>query len=225
MRTPRLTYTLRALAFLLRYPDAQVRALAPQAWQAMADEGAVPRARLQRLQALVQAWQQQDGYDVEAAYVETFDRGRSTSLYLFEHVHGDARERGPAMIDLWQTYEAAGLRLRSRELPDHLPVLLEFASTQPPEVARALVGEVAHILNAIIGALLRRHSRYADVLCAVLEACGQRVQPAEPHPEPALDDSWAEPAAFGGCPSAASAGGEQPVQFVRRRDAAAVPIV
>ncbi|TSE30077.1 nitrate reductase molybdenum cofactor assembly chaperone [Tepidimonas taiwanensis] len=224
MRSSRLTYTLRALAFLLRYPDAKVRALAPQALQALADEGAVPRERLQRLQALVADWQRRDGYAVEAEYVDTFDRGRSTSLHLFEHVHGDSRDRGPAMIDLLQTYEAAGLQLRSQELPDHLPVLLEFASTQPPAVARSLVAEVAHIVNAIIGALQRRRSAYAEVLAALLEACGQRVEPAEPAEEPALDASWEEPEAFGNCPSTAVRGHEQPVQFVRRRDPAAAGV-
>ncbi|TSE28051.1 Nitrate reductase molybdenum cofactor assembly chaperone NarJ [Tepidimonas thermarum] len=225
MHPHRLTYTLRALAFLLRYPDHEVRARAPEALQVMAEEGAVPPGRLRRLQALVANWQRQDGYDVEAAYVETFDRGRSTSLHLFEHVHGDSRERGPAMIDLLRTYEAAGLHLRSHELPDYLPVLLEFASTQPPDIARGLVGEVAHIVNAVVGALLRRRSAYADVLMAVLEACGQTVEPVEPDDEPGLDASWAEPEAFGGCPVAAATGSERPVHLVRRRPDATASVV
>ncbi|MET5021328.1 nitrate reductase molybdenum cofactor assembly chaperone, partial [Burkholderia pseudomallei] len=76
-----------------------------------------------------------------------FDRGRSTSLHLFEHVHGDSRDRGPAMIDLAQTYEKAGLHLGPAELPDYLPVVLEFASTQPPKEARAFLAEMTHILN------------------------------------------------------------------------------
>lgn len=221
MHTPRLTYTLRALAFLLRYPDSEVRTRAPEALQAMAQEGAVPAERMRRLQALVTDWQRRDGYDVEADYVETFDRGRSTSLQLFEHVHGDSRERGPAMIDLLQTYEAAGLKLHRHQLPDHLPVLLEFASTQPVDVAQSLIGEVSHILNAIICALQRRRSPYANVLIALLEACGQRVEPIELDEEPALDISWAEPEAFGSCPTAITTGSEQPVQFIRRRSAAA----
>ena len=79
----------------------------------------------------------------EAAYVELFDRGRATSLHLFEHVHGDSRDRGPAMIDLQRTYEQAGLVSRRDELPDYLPVMLEFASTQPPREARAFLGEIA----------------------------------------------------------------------------------
>jgi nitrate reductase delta subunit len=82
-----------------------------------------------------------------------------TSLHLFEHVHGDSRDRGPAMIDLAQTYEKAGLYLAEGELPDYLPVVLEFASTQPPREARAFLGEMAHILNAIFSALQQRGSR------------------------------------------------------------------
>ena len=96
---------------------------------------------------------------VEADYVELFDRGRATSLHLFEHVHGDSRDRGPAMIDLGQTYEKAGLILAEGELPDYLPAVLEFVSTQPPREARAFLGEMAHILNAIFAALIAASER------------------------------------------------------------------
>jgi nitrate reductase delta subunit len=75
---------------------------------------------------------------------QLFDRGRRTSLHLFEHVHGDSRDRGPAMIDLAQTYEKAGLFLAEGEMPDHLPVVLEFASTQPPREAAASWRDRAH---------------------------------------------------------------------------------
>src|SRR4029078_2389354 len=94
-----------------------------------------------------------DPLDSEAAYVELFDRGRATSLHLFEHVHGDSRDRGPAMVDLCAMYEKAVLLRAPGELPDYLPVVLEFASTQPAREARAFLGEIAHILAAIFGAL------------------------------------------------------------------------
>ena len=93
---------------------------------------------------------------MEADHVELFDRGRGTALHLFEHVHGDSRDRGPAMVDLCQTYEAAGLFLAPGELPDHLTVVLQYASTQPPAQAKAFLGEIAHILQVIFSALLRR---------------------------------------------------------------------
>ena len=160
--------------------------------------------------------------DAEAGYVDLFDRGRGTALHLFEHVHGDSRDRGPAMVDLVKTYEQAGLLLDPAELPDHLTVLLEFASTQPTQEARAFIGEFAHILQSIAAALVRRQSDYAAVLSAVLDLAGQPVMAdtsvSLPADEP-LDASWEEPAAFGGCNSEGQAapGTPQPIHITRRQ--------
>ena len=145
--------------------------------------------------------ERQSAIDAEADYVQLFDSGRSTSLHLFEHVHGDSRDRGPAMIDLAQMYEKAGLYLGEGEMPDHLPVVLEYASTQPPAAARAFLGEIAHILNVVFNALAKRGSRYASALGALLELAGEEAKTVSvPEDEP-LDESWAEPAAFDGCAS------------------------
>ena len=119
--------------------------------------------------------ERQSAIDAEADYVQLFDSGRSTSLHLFEHVHGDSRDRGPAMIDLAQMYEKAGLYLGEGEMPDHLPVVLEYASTQPPAAARAFLGEIAHILNVVFNALAKRGSRYASALGALLELAGEEA--------------------------------------------------
>ena len=102
-------YSLRALARLLAYPDADLRADLGPLVDAIDEEGVVPAARRAELRALAAELVRLDPLEVEARYVETFDRGRSTSLHLFEHVHGDSRDRGPAMVDLTQTYEKAGL--------------------------------------------------------------------------------------------------------------------
>jgi nitrate reductase molybdenum cofactor assembly chaperone NarJ/NarW len=126
----------------------------------------------------------QPALDVESEYVELFDRGRRTALHLFEHVHGDSRDRGPAMIDLIQTYEKGGLFLAPSELPDHLSVLLEFASTQPPQQAREFLGEIAHIVRVIFSALLKRQSPYASVLAAVLELAGEKAEAVAVAPSP-----------------------------------------
>ena len=115
---PKMTHTLRACALLIGYPDASLRGLLPDLRLALHDEAALSASRLAELDALIDTLQQQPALDGEAAYVELFDRGRSTSLHLFEHVHGDSRDRGPAMIDLAQTYEKAGLFLSAGELPD-----------------------------------------------------------------------------------------------------------
>ena len=211
-------YSLRVLAALLRYPDAAFRAAVPELQQALRDEAALPSARLEELCALLERLQRDDPFTVESEFVDLFDRGRGTALHLFEHVHGDSRERGPALVDLQQTYEKAGLLLADGELPDHLAVVLEFTSTQPPREARAFLSEIAHIVRAIFSALLRRQSAYASVLAAVLELAGERAERVEIPAEPELDEAWAEPEAFGGCSTAGQSKPEQPqpIHIVRK---------
>ena len=212
-----MAYTLRALAWLLRYPDAEMRAAIPELRRSLHEDAALDTDRLAELDVLIDRLRGFGGLRVEAEYVEIFDRGRRTALHLFEHVHGDSRDRGPAMVDLAQTYERAGLQFAPSELPDYLPVVLEFASTQPPEQAQAFLRETAHIVRAIFSALLERQSPYASVLAAVLDLAGERAEKVDLPAEPAIDESWAEPEAFGGC----SAQGQsrpnraQPVHIVR----------
>jgi nitrate reductase delta subunit len=210
--------SLRVLAALLGYPDARTRSCLPEMRDLLRDEAALSNARRVELDALIATLQRSDALESEAAYVELFDRGRATSLHLFEHVHGDSRERGPAMIDLGQTYEKAGLYLAEGELPDYLPAVLEFVSTQPPREARAFLGEMAHIFNAIFGALQQRESAYASVLGALLELAGEKAQPIKPAAEAPLDESWAEPVVFDGCSTQGQArpGQPQPIQIVRK---------
>ena len=121
------------------------------------------------------------------------------------------------MIDLAQTYEQAGLYLAEGELPDYLPVVLEFVSTQPLKEARAFLGEMAHILNAIFSALQQRRSAYASVLGALLEIAGEKAQAVKVAPDAPLDESWEEPAVFGGCSTEGQAkpGQPQPIRIVK----------
>ena len=127
------------------------------------------------------------------------------------------------MIDLIQTYEQAGLYLGPDELPDHLPVLLEFASTQPPQQAREFLAETAHIVRKIFSALLKRESPYASVLAAVLELAGEKAEAVPVPAEPPMDESWAEPEVFGGCSTEGQnrPGQPQPVRIVRNASSTA----
>lgn len=218
--------TLRALAQLLRYPDAHLRAALPALAAHFASDDACSAAMRAALAELIGRLQTGDPYEIEAAYVDCFDRGRGASLLLFEHVHGDSRERGQAMVDLLATYERAGLRLASGQLPDELPVVLEFASTQPPKVARAFLAEFAHLLNALHTALAARTSPYQAVIAAVLELAGEPVREVILPPEEPIDEAWAEPPVFGGCsaqgqsaPAPLAMRGEQPLHFIPRRQA------
>ena len=199
-KTPAMATTLRVLARLLSYPDAELRQHLGELRAALHREQALSATRLAELEALIANIDRQTDIDAEADYVQLFDSGRSTSLHLFEHVHGDSRDRGPAMIDLAQTFEQAGLYLAEGTMPDYLPVVLEYASTQPPREARAFLNEMADILNVIFNALDKRSARPV------------KVSADEP-----FDECWAEPAAFDGC----SARGQQrpntpqPIHVVR----------
>jgi nitrate reductase delta subunit len=141
----------------------------------------------------------------EERYVDLFDRGRALSLHLFEHLHGDSRDRGEAMVDLKRIYERAGFDLSARELPDYLPVLLEYLSCRDIAEARVMLADCAHILTTIGRSLMARRSRYAAVLQALIVIAGEspidaaKVPPVKETPE-TLDRDWAEEPAFAGAP-------------------------
>lgn len=214
---PDASISLRVLARLLSYPDAELRSHLPEMRDALHVNPAITANRLKELDVLMAALKGGDALDNEAEYVQMFDRGRATSLHLFEHVHGDSRDRGPAMIDLAQTYEKAGLFLAPGEMPDYLPAVLEFVSTQPPVQAQAFLGEMAHIFNAIFNALQQRKSAYASVLGALLELAGEKAHPVKVAPDEPLDAAWEEPVVFDGCSSKGQAkpGEAQPIHFVK----------
>ena len=213
-----ISKSLRVLAALLGYPDVRMRGHLTEMRDLLRDEGTLSHTRRIELDALMDTLRRADPLESESAYVELFDRGRATSLHLFEHVHGDSRERGPALIDLGQTYEKAGLILAEGELPDYLPAVLEFVSTQPPPEARAFLGEMAHIFNAIFGALQQRDSAYASVLGALLELAGEKAMPVKPAADEPLDESWAEPVVFDGCSSKGQGRPDQaqPIHVIRK---------
>ncbi len=219
---PNAALSLRVIALLLSYPGAELRSHLLEMRDALRTERAITVGRLAELDVLMDTLSSGDPLDIEAAYVQLFDRGRATSLHLFEHVHGDSRDRGPAMIDLAQTYEKGGLYLAPGELPDYLPAVLEFVSTQPPREARAFLSEMAHIFNAIFSALKQRQSAYASVIGALLELAGEKAQAVKLVPEDPLDESWVEPVVFDGC----SPKGQgrpvqpQPIRIVRKDNSA-----
>lgn len=209
--------SLRVLARLLAYPNAALRADLPDMKLALEADRALTSTRKAELLALIQHLGNGTPLDIEGEFVELFDRGHATSLHLFEHVHGDSRDRGPAMVDLTQTYEKAGLFLAPEELPDYLPAVLEFVSTQPPKEAKAFLAEMAHIFNAIFSALQQRETAYASVLGALIELSGEKAQAIKVVADEALDASWEEPVVFDGCSVKGQGKPDQrqPIHFVK----------
>lgn len=216
-----MAQTYRALAVLLSYPTAETAALMPAVLETLSSEGLAPATATRRLAPLAFELSQPDLYDAQARYVDLFDRTRSLSLQLYEHVHGESRDRGQAMVELLKLYSQHGLELTAKELPDHLPVFLEFLSTRPTEEAASLLGQAAHVLEALRERLKKRQSIYArvfDVLVALVdtyrnpEALSALLQEPDDNPDDleALDRAWAEEqVTFGpdkvGCPKAAMA--------------------
>jgi nitrate reductase molybdenum cofactor assembly chaperone NarJ/NarW len=193
---------LRALGALLSYPREEVRRALPEIANAILSSPLVAPRERDGLLALIDQLATSDPLDAEERYVDLFDRARATSLDLFEHLHGEARDRGQAMVDLKRLYERAGFELSSRELPDHLPVVLEYLSCRSVEEARDLLGDCAHILKRIDHALIARGSPYAGVLQALLVIAGQAPLDVSavtgvPEGPENTDREWFERPAFG----------------------------
>jgi nitrate reductase delta subunit len=193
--------TLRTLARLLGYPSAELGAHVPDLRAALDAEAALPPAARRALDPLLDRLAGAAVLEAQTDYSELFDRSRALSLHLFEHVHGESRERGQAMIDLARHYAEHGLLLSSRELPDYLPIFVEFASCLPPDGARTLLAEPAHVLAALEQRLRARGSDYAAVFGALVALAGARpdraaldaLQRAAPSDDPArIDEEWEE---------------------------------
>lgn len=152
---------------LLSYPTAELQAAAEDIAQCLTAKRQIPRRFRRTLVTLAFELRSGDLLDLQARYVDLFDRSRSLSLHLFEHVHGESRDRGQAMVDLRDRYRGAGLDLASNELPDYLPLFLEFLSVLPAEEAQANLAETTHVLRAISERLTARGTPYAAVFAAL----------------------------------------------------------
>ncbi|MDF1856832.1 nitrate reductase molybdenum cofactor assembly chaperone [Pseudooceanicola sp.] len=161
--------TLKALSLILSYPTEALQAAMPEIGGVLASDTRLTAAARRALRPLVAALEQDDIYDLQEQFVMLFDRSRTLSLNLFEHVHGESRDRGGAMVSLVETYREAGFDPVTSELPDHLPVLLEFLATRSAAEAAETLSDAAHIFAALSERLSKRGSYYA----AVFDALGQ----------------------------------------------------
>ncbi|TAK48027.1 MAG: nitrate reductase molybdenum cofactor assembly chaperone [Xanthobacteraceae bacterium] len=211
--------TLKVLSALLTYPTAEMVAAIGEMAEALDREALLAKGERRALQALLDDLACNDLFDSQERYLLLFDRTRSLSLHLFEHVHGESRDRGQAMVDLLRVYEESGFDATTQELPDFLPLFLEYASLQAPEAALELIREPAHVIAALAERLRKRQSSYEGVFRALLalskakpDAKALAALQAEPDPEPddleALDAAWEEEevrfgpgpdSAIGGC--------------------------
>src|SRR5262245_12920018 len=160
--------TLKALSVLLAYPSDELKAAIGEIRTVLVGEGVLDASALARLEPLLGELERDDLFDLQERYILLFDRSRSLSLHLFEHVHGESRDRGQAMVDLKSVYGRAGFEIEGTELPDFVPLFLEYCSLLPDAEARALLAEPAHVLSALEERLAKRGSAYAAVLSALV---------------------------------------------------------
>ncbi len=164
--------TLRVLARLMAYPEQSLLDAVPQMIDVLHAERWFPESLTERLETLMRSIATRSITELQEEYVALFDRGRALSLHLFEHVHGESRERGQAMVDLLELYRAGGLELNARELPDYLPLMLEYLSTRSRTEATELLGDVMGVIVLLGARLGERKSDYALLFTALETAVG-----------------------------------------------------
>jgi len=228
-----LALPLKAVSRLLHYPDGELQAGCGEIVEALLlrpELDADTRAALDRYAA---ALQQADPYDLQAGYVATFDHSKKVSLYLFEHVYGESRDRGPAMVELINAYREKGLEIDTGLLPDYLPLFLEFCAALPEAEARAWLTDTAHVLQQIHVRLRQRDSDYALPLQVLLTLLGLEHSPPNLREQAAgeerddtraaFDRTWMEtPVTFGPDQPRTNCGAtrqdvETPIQWQPRR--------
>lgn len=200
----------KIISALLSYPSKDLIDAGPELRAALAADTMVGKKEKKRLGALIDDLVGRDIYDAQERYVLLFDRTRSISLHLFEHVHGESRDRGQAMVDLANLYEARGFEVDAKELPDYLPLFLEFLSTQPAPEALSHLGQILHIVSAVRQRLQQRKTLYANGFLALESIAGAKPDAEavalilknpedDPNDLQALDKIWEdEVVTFGG---------------------------
>jgi nitrate reductase delta subunit len=199
--------TFKVLSVLLSYPKAEWLEHLDELELVLAEEKLLSKKSLKAMTELIINLRKNDLIKNQEQYVATFDRGAAHSLHLFEHIHGESRDRGQAMIDLMEMYNANGLDVNTSDLPDYLPVFLEFLSTGSLAQASHFLGETVKILMLIKERLAKKKNAYQSVFTALIEISNAKVNRSEIKQMVAsekdensfanVDENWVEPEAFG----------------------------
>lgn len=168
--------SLKIISCLLEYPDDALWRLRDELLDAVSLATELNPSQQRRLTDVIQWHYDREQLDAQSDYCSLFDRGRATSLLLFEHVHGESRDRGQAMVDLLNHYHQAGLDINSRELPDHLPLFLEFLSTLSEQEAIGWLSDIAPILALLGARLSQRNSGYLPLFDLLTELSGSQAK-------------------------------------------------
>lgn len=214
--------TYRALGALLTYPSDELIAALPEIRAALTAEALIDQVRLAAVEALMAHLRAGDLLDLQDEYVRLFDRTRSLSLHLYEHLYGEARERGQAMVRLQTLYKFHGFAHTCAELPDFLPLFAEFLSLMPDRTARAILSDAAATIEALHQRAASRRTPYAAALAALASLASREIDRklfaeimrgggADDDSLEALDRAWEEePVTFGAGDAAKALEPQQP---------------
>lgn len=212
-------YTLKIIGALLAYPSVEMRAATDEMSAMLQKEGWLSGKTLKNMEAFLGELRNRDLLDTQEEYVALFDRTPSLALHMFEHVHGDSRDRGQALVELDTLYREIGLENISEHTPDYLPLFLEYLSMLPLDEARHNLDGAIDVIAVIGERLKQRKSSYAVLFEALKETATRKpdekklasalaVRSGAPLSQDEMDESWEEQFAFdnadqgqdGGCP-------------------------
>jgi nitrate reductase delta subunit len=195
--------SFKALGALIDYPTAELQAAADEIEQALGEERAIPAPELEGVRGLIDRLRGADIMDSQEYWIRLFDRSKRLALHLYEHSYGESRDRGQAMVNLALTYRMNGFELNAAEMPDYLPLFLEFLSVIPEAHARRYLTDALEIIEALRIRLEERDSTYAALLSALVTLASREAddavveeilagEPQDPADLEELDREWAE---------------------------------
>jgi len=225
--------SFKALGALLDYPTPELQAALDEVEQALCEERAIPAAELEGVRALIERLRRSDIMDAQEYWIGLFDRSKRHALHLYEHSYGESRDRGQAMVNLALTYRMNGFELNAAEMPDYLPLFLEFLSVIPEVHALRYLTDAIEIIEALRIRLEERDSTYAALLGALVTLASRDAdeaeveailaeEPRDPADFEELDKEWAEEpvdfsagSALKDCPYSGAATRERAAELAR----------
>ena len=170
---------LKVISRLLDYPSAELFSASEELIEVVKNADNVSQTNKDSLVNFIEALTARDLYDAQESYDLLFDRGRALSLLLFEHVHGESRDRGQAMVNLLEVYKSKGFEAESSQLPDYIPLYLEFLSEQPVDFTEEWLGDICHLMTMLSERLIDRECYYSVLFDTLIDISGLEVNREE----------------------------------------------
>ncbi len=157
----------KLMSVLLEYPDQELIDNLPEIPEKLAQCVDIDDAELIALCEFIDHLAGRTLTELQQDYVQTFDMTAEHSLHLTHHLFGDDKNRGPALIDLGELYKDYGVEVMGNELPDYLPLILEFAAYLDDSEATVFLSDANKVLKVLADNLKKAGSPYAELLSII----------------------------------------------------------